>query len=185
MTNLKEDDREMLIITGDLIQSLRNRLLDPNQAGQCREELERMLGIKETLFWRADAGSSCVGRAMSAHLFAEVQLLEAVLLHLPDVDEGVPQAARVAFHSVSIITREGLPRPTTQRAAATRRPPRGTGTRRPGGAGSLQLRRSTSSGARSPALRAGRYAARHAISSVAEPAAITSPARMRTGIDCR
>ena len=79
MTSLKDKDDEMLIISKDLIESLRSRLLDPNQAGHCREELERMLGIKETLFWRADAGSSCVGRAMSAHLFAEVRLLEATL----------------------------------------------------------------------------------------------------------
>lgn len=79
MTSLKDKDDEMLIITRDLIESLRCRLLDPNQASQCREELERMLGIKETLSWRADAGPCCVGRAMSAHLFGEVRLLEATL----------------------------------------------------------------------------------------------------------
>jgi hypothetical protein len=77
MTELKDD--EMLIITRDLVESLRIRLLDPAKASQCREELERMLGIKETLFWRADVGPCCVGRAMSANLFGEVRLLEATL----------------------------------------------------------------------------------------------------------
>jgi hypothetical protein len=33
-----------------------------------------------------------------------MQFLEAVLLHLPDVDQGVPQAARIAFHSIFTIT---------------------------------------------------------------------------------
>ena len=73
MTKLKDD--EMLIITRDLVESLRIRLLDPAEASQCREEL----GIKETLFWRADVGPCCVGRAMSANLFGEVRLLEATL----------------------------------------------------------------------------------------------------------
>jgi hypothetical protein len=77
MTKLKDD--EMLIITRDLVESLRIRLLDPAEASQCREELERMLGIKEMLFWRADVGPCCVGRAMSANLFGEVRLLEATL----------------------------------------------------------------------------------------------------------
>lgn len=79
VTSLKDKDDQILIISKDLIKSLRSRLLDSSRASQCREELERMLEIKQTLFWRADAGSSCVGRAMSAHLFGEVRLLEATL----------------------------------------------------------------------------------------------------------
>lgn len=79
MTSLRDKDNEMLIISQDLIRSLRTRLLDPKQAGQCREELERMLGIKEALSWRADAGPCCLSRSMSAHLFAEMRLLEATL----------------------------------------------------------------------------------------------------------
>ena len=79
MTSLRDKDNEMLIISRDLVQSLRSRLLDPEQAGQCRRELERMLGIKEALAWRADAGPCCLSRSMSAHLFAEMRLLEATL----------------------------------------------------------------------------------------------------------
>ena len=79
MTSLQDKDNEMLIINKDLVESLRIRLLNPDEAGQCRRQLERMLGIKETLFWRADVGTCCVGRAMSANLFGEVRLLEATL----------------------------------------------------------------------------------------------------------
>ncbi|MBM4443986.1 MAG: hypothetical protein FJ020_01625 [Chloroflexi bacterium] len=79
MANLTDKDDEMLIISKDLIQSLRSRLLDPKQAGQCRRELEKMLSIKEVLSWRADAGPCCLSRSMSAPLFGEVHLLEATL----------------------------------------------------------------------------------------------------------
>jgi hypothetical protein len=77
MATLKDD--EMLIITRELVESLRRRLLNPGEAGRLREELSKMLEIKETLFWRADVGPCCVGRAMSAGLFGEVQLLETTL----------------------------------------------------------------------------------------------------------
>ncbi len=79
MTSLKGVDDGMLIISKDLIESLRSRLLDPEQAGQCRWELERMLSIKEALSWRADAGPCCLSRSMSAPLFGEVHQLEATL----------------------------------------------------------------------------------------------------------
>ena len=89
MATLKDD--EMLIITKDLVESIRRRLLNTGEASQCREELRKMLEIKETLFWRADVGPCCVGRAMSAHLFAEVRLLEATLAAFDKRD--YPEAA--------------------------------------------------------------------------------------------
>jgi len=79
MTSLQDKDNEMLIINKDLVDSLQRRLLNPDEAGQCRRQLERTLGIKETLFWRADVGPCSIGRAMSANLFGEVRLLEATL----------------------------------------------------------------------------------------------------------
>jgi len=74
---LKDD--QILIITRELMESLRERLLKPAEASQCREEMKRILEIKEALFWRADVGRCCVGGAMSANLFGEVRLLEGAL----------------------------------------------------------------------------------------------------------
>jgi len=79
VSHVKDKDNETLIITRDMVESLRTRLLDPKQASQCRGELERMLSIKEALSWRADAGPCCLSRSMSAPLFGEVHLLEATL----------------------------------------------------------------------------------------------------------
>jgi len=74
----------MLVITKDRVEALKERLSNPSEASQCREELKKMLGIKETLLWRADAGSCCVGCGLSTHLFEEVQLLEAALRALEE-----------------------------------------------------------------------------------------------------
>jgi hypothetical protein len=96
------DERGMLIITAETLESLENRLLDPQQVPECREEIERMLQIKETLLWRADAGSSCVGRAMSANLFGEVRLLEAALQAL---DEGDAPGAASLMKEFSLLAK--------------------------------------------------------------------------------
>ena len=69
----------MLIITKDSVNSLKERLRNPNEASQCREELKKMLEIKETLLWRADAGSCCSAGCTATALSRDVRLLEAAL----------------------------------------------------------------------------------------------------------
>ncbi len=96
------DNDGMLIITAEGVESLENRLLDPQQVPQCREEIERMRQIKETLCWRADMGACCVGPAMSAKLFAEVRLLETALEAL---DEGDAPRAASFMKEFSLLTK--------------------------------------------------------------------------------
>jgi len=69
----------MLIITKEGVEALKARLKKPSENSLCREELKKMLEIKETLLWRADAGLCCVGWSLPAHLSWEVQLLEETL----------------------------------------------------------------------------------------------------------
>jgi hypothetical protein len=69
----------MFIITREKIEALKQRLLDPAAAGRCRQELQKVLEIKQALLWRADAGTCCAGPRLPSRLFAEVQLLEAAL----------------------------------------------------------------------------------------------------------
>ena len=69
----------MYVITKEGVESLVRKLLDPAEVGGCRSELEKMLEIKETLSWRADAGPCCAARIMSPGLFGEAQLLQAAL----------------------------------------------------------------------------------------------------------
>jgi len=76
----------MLVITKEKVKALKERLRNPSEASQCRGELKKMLEIKETLYWRADAGSCCVGCSLPARLFWEVQLLEAALRALEEGD---------------------------------------------------------------------------------------------------
>jgi hypothetical protein len=69
----------MFIITREKIEALKQRLLDPAEASLCRQELQKVLEIKQALLWRADAGTCCAGPRLPSCLFAEVQLLEAAL----------------------------------------------------------------------------------------------------------
>jgi hypothetical protein len=69
----------MLIITKDSVKSLKERLRNPNEASQCREELKKMLEIEEALLWRADAGFCCTAGCIATTLARDVQLLEAAL----------------------------------------------------------------------------------------------------------
>jgi len=94
------DNDGMLIITRETLEALGSRLADPGQAVQCREEIERMLQIKEALFWRADMGACCAGSGLSARLFAEVRLLETALEALDDSD---PKKAASSLREFSLL----------------------------------------------------------------------------------
>jgi len=78
----------VLLITRDRIDSLRADLARPAQIDRCREELRKMLEIKQALLWRADAGTCCAGPVVANSFFAEVQLLEKALEALDKGDAG-------------------------------------------------------------------------------------------------
>jgi len=82
----------VLIITKDSVKVLKERLRSSNEASQCREELKKMLEIKEALLWRADAGSCCAVGCTATILSRDVQLLEAALQAFEEGD-----ASKVAW----------------------------------------------------------------------------------------
>ena len=94
------DNEGMLLITEEGLESLKSRLLDSRQVDECREEIRRMLEIKEALYWRADVGACCVGNAMAAQFFSEMKLLEAALQAL---DEDDPHRASSAMREFSLL----------------------------------------------------------------------------------
>ena len=49
----------MLIITGQAIENLINRLDTPGELEQCQEEVSRMLEIESELLWWAESGKCC------------------------------------------------------------------------------------------------------------------------------
>ena len=51
----------MLLINDEQLKALRDRLANPEQRQQCLEEIQRMVEIKQTLLWRADAAQACCG----------------------------------------------------------------------------------------------------------------------------
>ena len=69
----------MLVITGERVRRLIERLQEPGWLRECREELERMLEIKSALLWRAEGARACIGWRLQAHLTAEIYTLEKAL----------------------------------------------------------------------------------------------------------
>jgi hypothetical protein len=85
----------MLIITKESVHKLIQRLENPEETEACEEEIARMLEIKQTLLWRAEAARSscsCVPWQLMAQLTTEVQLLERALEAI-DSDDSVRTAS--------------------------------------------------------------------------------------------
>ena len=81
----------MLIITRDGVEALRERLKKPGEAGRCREELRKMLEIKEALLWRTEARTCCnVPWELEGQLDSEIKLLGEALEAL---EEGAGEKA--------------------------------------------------------------------------------------------
>ncbi len=77
----------MLLITKDGVEALKERLKTPSEASQCREELRKMLEIKEALRWRAEARTCCnVPWELQSHLNWEIKLLQEALEALEEED---------------------------------------------------------------------------------------------------
>lgn len=71
----------MLIINKESVQALKRRLDNLENIGQCREELKKMIEIKEASLWRAEEGQCCccaIGDLLS-YLTWEIELLENAL----------------------------------------------------------------------------------------------------------
>jgi len=81
----------LIIINKEQVKALIDRLGDSSRIAPCIEEVKRMLEIKSTLLWRADAGSCCVGRELPLCLDGEVRMLENILhaLEEDNVVEGI------------------------------------------------------------------------------------------------
>ncbi len=77
----------MLQITREKVEALKEDLAGSRDVSRCREELVRILEIKEALLWRAEAGACCAGSTLPGLLFGQVQLLESILQALEEGED--------------------------------------------------------------------------------------------------
>ena len=80
----------MLIITKQTIENLINRLTNPGDIEQCREEVNSMLEIESELLWWAESGKCCRWQARP-YFDSRIGLLKNVLNSLND--GNTPQAS--------------------------------------------------------------------------------------------
>jgi len=77
----------MLLINKETVDAIRQKLSAPGKKQEVVDDVERMLDIKQTLFWRADAGSCCGSLCnLASQLDREVYLLEDILTALENND---------------------------------------------------------------------------------------------------
>lgn len=74
----------MLVIDHNSMKALRDRVLLGEHASDCLAELRKVIEIKSSLQWRADAAYACVGGSVAAHLSWELKELEEALWALED-----------------------------------------------------------------------------------------------------
>ncbi len=80
----------MLIVNRQTVDRVKGKIMSPATRLESIQDIKRILEIKETLLWRADAGICCVqvGSALSTLLAREVDLLEKALAALEKGDDA-------------------------------------------------------------------------------------------------
>ena len=80
----------MLIINKDTLKQVKQGILNPESRHESVKIVERMLEIKQTLSWRADAGTCCAqgGLILAVILSREVDLLQNALKALEKGDDA-------------------------------------------------------------------------------------------------
>ncbi len=94
----------MLIITRESVRALKERLEKGQDLEECRDELKKMIEIKQALLWRAERSCACVGTTLPTSLAWEAETLEEALAA---VDSGrVSQAVSLLDTFVSRLESE-------------------------------------------------------------------------------
>ena len=84
----------MFIVDEDSVKATRQKLDDPDKTQEAISDIEKMLEIKQTLLWRAEAGTCCGSLCSIASFLArETTILESVLASLENND--IPEAIRL------------------------------------------------------------------------------------------
>ena len=83
----------MLVLGKNQTKLLVDRLQKADELEACVDEVRKMVEIKSTLLWRADAACSCVGNGPATTLYMELSLLENALgsLEQGDIAAGTAQ----------------------------------------------------------------------------------------------
>ncbi len=69
------------IINAERVKAIRKKLTDAAGAEEARADIKKMLEIKQTLLWRADAGTCCGSLCnIATYLAHEITILENILI---------------------------------------------------------------------------------------------------------
>lgn len=80
---------QMLIVNTDSVKATRNKLADPARTEEAIADIKKMIEIKQTLLWRADAGTCCGSLCnIASFLSREITILENALNALGKGDKA-------------------------------------------------------------------------------------------------
>ncbi len=83
---------EVLIVDADRIQNTILKLKNPDKLSEAKSDLKKMIEIKQTLLWRAEAGTCCGSLGnIATSLTSEIALMEKILnaIEKNNVDEAI------------------------------------------------------------------------------------------------
>lgn len=84
----------VLIVNSDSIKATRQKLADPGKTQEAIDDIKKMIEIKQTLLWRADAGACCGSLCnIASSLTREISIMESALNALEKGDK--PEAIRL------------------------------------------------------------------------------------------
>jgi hypothetical protein len=71
---------QTLIVNAETVKAIRQKLAEPARIQEARADIKKMLEIKQTLLWRADAGTCCGSLCnIATSLSREISILENAL----------------------------------------------------------------------------------------------------------
>jgi hypothetical protein len=83
---------QMLVVNAGAVKTTREKLDKPDKIDEAIDDVKRMVEIKKTLLWRADAGTCCGSLCnIASSLASEISLLENALSGL---EKGNRESAR-------------------------------------------------------------------------------------------
>ena len=98
----------MIIINRDTVEALIKKLDDPRSDKDIYSEVNNMLEIKQTLLWRADAGTCCGSlENVASFISREVTILENILAALGRGDKS--EAVRLLQEYKQILETDNEP----------------------------------------------------------------------------
>lgn len=91
----------MLVVNANIVKTVREKLNAADKTYEVIDDIKRMIEIKKTLLWRADAGTCCGSLCnIASSLTSEISLLENALTRLEKGDKASARQSLMEYEQM-------------------------------------------------------------------------------------